>query len=77
MDAQCFHVHCQAITAHRVAIGGEIDCDAFFGCSNILQFSPELHSYDNPSFTKLLITSINGGQIAVQTEGDFIISSFS
>ena len=48
-----------------------------YGCSNILQFSPELHSYDNPSFTKLLIISINGGQIAVQTEGDFIISSFS
>lgn len=29
MDAQCFHVHCQAITAHWVEIEGGLDCDAY------------------------------------------------
>ena len=74
MDAQCFHVHCQEITAHWAEIGGKIYCN---GCISVQQhFRSELHSYDNPSFTKLLIISINGGQILVQTEGDFVISSF-
>lgn len=73
MDAQCFHVHCQEITAHWAEIGGEIYCNQR---SNILQFRSELHSYDNLSFTKLLFISINGGRIMVQTQGDFIISSF-
>lgn len=54
-----------------------LQCVCIYRCNSILKFRSWLHSHDNPSFTKPLIISTNGGQTVVQTVRDFIISSFS